>query len=62
MTKKLRGQSCAKCQELKGSQYMFFYKKKRLARRKPTDDNEVKMRKENDNSQKLKMSISTNTV
>lgn len=41
---------------------MFFYKKKRLARRKPTDDNEIKMRKENDNSQKLKMSISTNTV
>lgn len=62
VTKKLRGQSCAKCQELKRSQYMFFYKKKRLARRKPTDDNEIKMRKENDNSQKLKMSISTNTV
>ena len=46
----------------KKSIHKFFFKKKRLERRKPTDYNEVKMRKENDNSQKLKVSISTNTV
>lgn len=61
MTKKLRGQNCAKCQVLKRSQYKFSYKKKRLSRRNPTDD-KGKMQKENDNSQKLKMSVSTNTV